>query len=140
MEWFVNNQAELPDAAQQLLQFADGQKVFLFYAEMGAGKTTFIKALCEALGSRDNFSSPTYPIVNEYACPGGKIYHFDLYRIRNLNELIELGFEEYIHSGHYCFIEWPDVGEKLLDCKTVSVEIEAAGTKRIIKARKNESG
>src|SRR4051812_29961144 len=87
---------DLPLVAKSLLDFASQQKIFLLDGQMGAGKTTLIKALARALNSVDAFSSPTYSIVNEYKYPGGKIYHFDLYRLRSVDELFDLGIEEYI--------------------------------------------
>ncbi len=103
----VNNEGELHQAAIQLLEFAEKEKVFLFEGEMGAGKTTLIKTLCFVLGMKETASSPTYSIVNEYVFPGGKIYHFDFFRIKSQNEAFDIGFEEYLASGEYCFIEWP---------------------------------
>lgn len=110
----ISDLAKLPGAAGQLLKFAGDVRVFLFEAEMGAGKTTFIKQLCSQLGSKDSFSSPTYSIVNEYTYPQGKIYHFDLYRLNTSEELLDIGFEEYIDSGNYCFIEWPEKSKVFL--------------------------
>jgi tRNA threonylcarbamoyladenosine biosynthesis protein TsaE len=92
-----------------LLKFAGNEKIFLFSGEMGAGKTTLIKSLCLELGMVDNVSSPTYSIVNEYVFPKGKIYHFDFFRIKNEVEAFDIGFEEYLMSGEYCFIEWPEM-------------------------------
>ncbi len=100
---------QLPNAAKQLIEFS-GQKdkILLFYGEMGAGKTTFIKAFCAALGVEDTVSSPTFSIVNEYHYPAGIIYHFDFYRLKNQTEALDLGLEEYLDSGEYCLIEWPE--------------------------------
>jgi tRNA threonylcarbamoyladenosine biosynthesis protein TsaE len=122
LELDISDPQQLPEAAKKLLEFAGDIKVFAFEAEMGAGKTTFIKSLCTELGSKDNFSSPTYSIVNEYTSPKGKLFHFDLYRLKEPEELLDLGFEEYVDSGHYCFIEWPDLAqsfmpEKYLKCR-----------------------
>ncbi len=104
------------DAAKQLIEFAKDDRVFLFEAPMGSGKTTFIKSLCEVLGVTDSMSSPTYSIVNEYHTAGKlKIFHFDLYRLRSSEELFELGFDEYLSSGHYVFIEWPELALPFLD-------------------------
>src|SRR5688572_27767827 len=105
---------ELPGVAENLLRYAENRKVFLFYAQMGVGKTTIIKEICKTLGSTDNFSSPTFSIVNEYSSPAGKLYHFDLYRLKSPEELYDLGIEEYLDSGAYCFIEWPELIEKVL--------------------------
>lgn len=102
-------------AAQQLIEFAGKELVFLFDAPMGAGKTTFIKELCRQLHVSDTMSSPTYSIVNEYHTDSKlKIFHFDLYRVKTAEELYELGFEEYVLSGNYVFIEWPELSLQFL--------------------------
>lgn len=104
------------EAAKQLIKFAQNEKVFLFDAPMGAGKTTFIKALCEFLEVSDTMSSPTYSIVNEYTTKSNnKVFHFDLYRIKSEVELFELGFEEYVSTNNYVFIEWPELALPYLD-------------------------
>jgi tRNA threonylcarbamoyladenosine biosynthesis protein TsaE len=104
------------EAAQQLITFAKNERVFLFDAPMGAGKTTFIKSLCHALYVTDTMSSPTYSIVNEYDTNSKlKLYHFDLYRLKSSEELFELGFEDYVLSGNYLFIEWPELALPFLD-------------------------
>jgi len=104
------------EAAKQLIEFAKQQRVFLFDAPMGAGKTTFIKSLSQHLGVTDSVSSPTYSIVNEYHTKSNrKIFHFDLYRLKSPEELFELGFDEYISSGNYLFIEWPELALPFLD-------------------------
>lgn len=110
----ISDVSTLPSACKKLIEFAGDIKVFAFNGEMGSGKTTFIKELSKILGSKDDLSSPTYSIVNEYNSLEGKIYHFDLYRLKNTEELLDLGFEEYLDSGNYCFIEWPLIGEILL--------------------------
>jgi tRNA threonylcarbamoyladenosine biosynthesis protein TsaE len=103
----VKNEGELKAAASELLKFAENVKTFLFEGDMGAGKTTLIKSLCSELGMKEMASSPTYSIVNEYEYTKGKIYHFDFFRIRTQNEAFDIGFEEYLASGEFCFIEWP---------------------------------
>jgi len=122
---------QLPDVAKRILQFANqviqgANCVFAFYGEMGAGKTTLIKEMCRQLGSSDNFSSPTYSIVNEYQIGENesKIYHIDLYRLKNIDEALAIGIEEYINGESYCFIEWPQLIEQLLPVNTVKVEIK----------------
>ena len=101
-------------------------RVFLFYGSMGAGKTTFIKALCKALGVEDEVNSPTFAIVNEYRSESTAelIYHFDFYRIKKVEEVYDLGYEDYFYSGALCFIEWPELIEELLpeDTKKISIE------------------
>lgn len=95
------------NAAQQLLNFAGKQTVFLFDAPMGNGKTTFIKSLCKCLGVTNAMSSPTYSIVNEYQTPTHKVFHFDLYRLNKAEELYDIGFEDYLNDVNPIFIEWP---------------------------------
>jgi tRNA threonylcarbamoyladenosine biosynthesis protein TsaE len=128
----ITNQGDLPDACSKLLDFAGDSRVFAFTAPMGAGKTTIIKQLCRSLGSEDHFSSPTYSIVNEYHSPAGIIYHFDLYRIRTIDELFDLGFEEYISSNRYCFIEWPQLAVELLPKSYLDVTIVMEDGKRLL--------
>lgn len=109
MEILVENEDKLKEAAQSIIKLAENEKIFLFQGEMGAGKTTLIKSLCSELGMLENVSSPTYSLVNEHVYPHGKIYHFDFFRIKNESEAYDLGFEEYLSSGDYCFIEWPEM-------------------------------
>lgn len=104
------------EAAEKLIEFANNERVFLFDAPMGAGKTTFIKSLCNYLGVKDSMSSPTYSIVNEYHTNSNlKVFHFDLYRLKSIQELFELGFEDYFNSNCYVFIEWPELALPFLD-------------------------
>jgi tRNA threonylcarbamoyladenosine biosynthesis protein TsaE len=126
----------LPYIARELLAYAGDTKTFLFYAPMGAGKTTLIKELCRSLGSSDNFSSPTFSIVNEYIYPKGKIYHFDLYRLNNLDELLDLGFEDYLDSGQYIFIEWPELAADLCHENFVHISVKTEGNIRYLHAVK----
>ncbi|MFM6976928.1 MAG: tRNA (adenosine(37)-N6)-threonylcarbamoyltransferase complex ATPase subunit type 1 TsaE [Sphingobacteriaceae bacterium] len=119
--------AELPAAAQKILEYAGKHKIFLFHGEMGAGKTTFIKAFCAALGVNNGVSSPTFALVNEYEYPEGLIYHFDCYRLKSASEALDIGFEEYLASGQYCFIEWPEKVEPLWPHQYLSVTIQAHG-------------
>jgi tRNA threonylcarbamoyladenosine biosynthesis protein TsaE len=121
-------------AAAALLDFGGEAHIFLFEAPMGAGKTTLIKAMCKHLGSSDHFSSPTYSIVNEYAFPGGKIYHFDLYRLKQVEELLDLGIEELLDSGAYCFIEWPELAASLISAEHIRVSISSDQTRRLLDA------
>lgn len=117
------NLAELPEVAARVLAAAGGRRVFLFYGEMSAGKTTLIKALCIRLGVVDATSSPTFAIVNEYTSPEGPIYHFDFYRIKSEQEAFDLGYEDYFYSGRYCLVEWPEKIAGLLPADAVSVKI-----------------
>ena len=115
---------KIADAAQEFVAQMGHRRVFAFYGGMGAGKTTFIKALCQQMGVKDAVTSPTFAIVNEYGSDIGPIYHFDFYRIKNLAEVMDLGFDDYAYSGHLCLMEWPELIEDLLPDNTVSVHIE----------------
>lgn len=116
---------DIASAAQKFVDEMGEKRVFAFYGKMGAGKTTFIKAVCEAMGVTDVVTSPTFAIVNEYADAAGRpVYHFDFYRIKNLREAYDMGCEEYFYSGNPCFIEWPELIDGLLPEDTVSVTIE----------------
>ena len=120
----VFSKEQLSEVASQLLAHFGESKIFTFTGNLGAGKTTFITALCHQLGSKDDISSPTFSIVNEYHGDKGKIYHFDLYRLKNIEEAIDIGFEEYIYSNNYCFIEWPEkVTEILPNTMVVNCEL-----------------
>ena len=113
----------IADAAREFVSHIGEHRVFAFYGNMGAGKTTFIKAVCEELGVSDDVSSPTFAIVNEYASKMGPIFHFDFYRIKNISEVIDLGFEDYAYSGNLCLMEWPELIEELLPEDTTNVHI-----------------
>jgi len=120
----IKNINELDAAAQSIISFAPKNRIFLFNGQMGAGKTTFIKSLCKALGSDDNITSPTFSIVNEYKAAPDNIYHFDFYRLKTQTEALDLGFEEYLYSGNYCLIEWPEKIPDLLPSHYISIQIE----------------
>lgn len=127
----------LEKAARKLIgQFPD-HRVFAFYGKMGAGKTTFIQAVCRVLGTPDNVTSPTFALINEYKTEmNDSIFHFDFYRIKSLEEAFDLGYEDYFYSGNYCLIEWPEKVEPLLPEKYVEVKIEVdANNKRLITAK-----
>ena len=115
----------IDDAARQFVEAIGDRTVFAFFGGMGAGKTTFIKAVCQQMGvTEDMVSSPTFAIVNEYEGSRGSIYHFDFYRIRQISEAVNMGFDDYLYSGNLCFIEWPELVEPLLPEDTVRVIIE----------------
>lgn len=126
---------DIRQAAKQFVENMGENTIFAFYGKMGAGKTTFIKAVCEELGVDDTVTSPTFAIVNEYEAANGRpIYHFDFYRIKKVSEAYDMGCEEYFYSGHPCFIEWPELIEEVLPEETVNVTIEALpdGERRLV--------
>lgn len=127
MQIYINNANELPEVAKKLLAYANGQKFFIFEGDMAAGKTTFIKSLCEVIGVEDVVSSPTFSIVNEYEGKDGSVYHFDFYRLKNLQEAYDIGYEEYFYSDNYCLVEWPSKVEELLPEEYVKVQITVIG-------------
>ena len=114
------------DQIHEFIAAMGDNTVFAFYGKMGAGKTTFIKALCRELGVEDVVTSPTFAVINEYRSDiaGELIYHFDFYRIKKLEEVYDMGYEDYFYSGALCFIEWPELIEELLPGNTVCVTIE----------------
>jgi len=138
MELCISSVNELGKAAENILNYAGEERVFLFFGEMGAGKTTLIKQLCQALGVTDTASSPTFSIVNEYNSTNGVVFHFDFYRLKHETEALDLGYEDYFYSGNYCFIEWPEKIPNLLPNKSVTVKISVNDNEeRIISANKN---
>lgn len=124
MEIKIQNLDNIREAAREFIDNIGENTVFAFYGKMGAGKTTFIKAICEELGVEDVITSPTFAIVNEYESPKQTIYHFDFYRIKKLEEVYDMGYEEYFYSGALCFIEWPELIEEVLPEDAVKVTIE----------------
>lgn len=110
-----SNIEQLPDVARQMLDTYPDERFYAFFGSMGVGKTTLIKELCRQLGVEDNVCSPTFAIVNQYALPDGEpVYHFDFYRLKNIDEAYDIGYEEYFYSGNYCFTEWTEKIEPLL--------------------------
>ena len=131
----INDLNEIHEAARQFINEALAEhNVIAFYGKMGAGKTTFIKALCEELGVEDVITSPTFAIVNEYEAPERIIYHFDFYRIKRLEEVYDMGYEDYFYAPDaLCFIEWPELIEELLPDTALRVSIsEEPDGRRII--------
>jgi tRNA threonylcarbamoyladenosine biosynthesis protein TsaE len=126
MEIRINSLADINEAAKQFIANMGNGNVFAFYGKMGAGKTTFIKAICEEMGVEDVITSPTFAIVNEYTSQktGDTIYHFDFYRIKKLEEVYDMGYEDYFYGGSICFLEWPELIEDLLPEDAVKVSIE----------------
>lgn len=125
MQFIVDQVADLAAAAERMIAQYPQERIFLFYGHMGAGKTTFINALCAALEVQDSTSSPTFSIVNEYASAHGPLFHFDFYRLNDESEALDLGYEEYFYSGNYCFVEWPEKIENLLPSHYLKITIEA---------------
>ena len=128
------------EAAREFIQQMGDAHVFAFYGKMGAGKTTFVKAICEDLGVQDVITSPTFAIINEYEASstgqyeGIPIYHFDFYRIKKLEEVYDMGYEDYFYADALCFIEWPELIEDILpeDAVKVSIEEQPDGTRLVM--------
>ena len=143
MEIRIQSIDTIHEAAREFIQHIGEARVFAFYGKMGAGKTTFVKAVCEELGSTDVITSPTFAIVNEYGIScnnksplnredlGESIYHFDFYRIKKLEEVYDMGYEEYFYSGALCLIEWPELIEDILpdDAVRVTIEVQPDGSR-----------
>ena len=126
MEIKIQSLEHIHEAAREFIAAMGDNTVFALYGKMGAGKTTFIKALCQELGVEDVVTSPTFAVINEYRSDiaGELIYHFDFYRIKKLEEVYDMGYEDYFYSGALCFIEWPELVEELLPGNTIKVTIE----------------
>lgn len=123
---------EIDNLANKLIPYTHEYKIWAFYGTMGAGKTTFIKALCKKLDVIDKPNSPTFSLVNEYhTASGEKIFHFDFYRINSIQEAFDMGYEEYFYSGYLCLIEWPEKIEQILPEKYLKIAIEVHDKERI---------
>ena len=134
MEITIKSLDTIHEAAKEFVKEMGEGKVFAFYGKMGAGKTTFIKALCEVLGVEDVITSPTFAIINEYTDGNGDpIYHFDFYRIKKLEEVYDMGYEDYFYSGNLCLLEWPELIEEILPENVIKVTIEEQpdGTRKL---------
>ncbi|MBK9149160.1 MAG: tRNA (adenosine(37)-N6)-threonylcarbamoyltransferase complex ATPase subunit type 1 TsaE [Flavobacteriales bacterium] len=134
----IRTPSQVPDTARLILDGYPEHRVFALNGDLGAGKTTLIKGFCDALGVHDQASSPTFSIVNEYRSEhGGPVYHFDLYRLKDAEELQGIGFTEYIDSGAYCFIEWPELAADLLpvDALQLLMEVKPNGCRTITVTR-----
>ena len=134
IEITINGIEDYPRAAKEFVKHMDKGLLFAFYGKMGSGKTTLIKSICEELGVEDAVNSPTFAIVNEYGARNGEtIYHFDFYRIKSLEEVYNMGYEEYLYGDAYCFMEWPELVEELLpeDCIRVDINEESDGRRKV---------
>ncbi|MFN0214773.1 MAG: tRNA (adenosine(37)-N6)-threonylcarbamoyltransferase complex ATPase subunit type 1 TsaE [Saprospiraceae bacterium] len=144
MEWIVKSPDELPALVEPLLKALGARRKIALYGEMGAGKTTLVKAICQYLGVRENTASPTFSLVNQYSytAPDGSIsffHHLDLYRLRSVQEAFDIGLEDILYDPWYCVIEWPQWAELLLPEDAVSLEIEILGEReRRIHVGRNE--
>ena len=132
--FYANKVQELDEIAKAIVEVFENEKKIVFFGEMGVGKTTLIKSICKVLNVQDVVTSPTFSVVNEYQNKdGNSLYHFDFYRIKNQEELFDLGLEEYIYSDNYCFIEWPEKAEGLLSDNFIQVQMTKNKECRIIK-------
>ena len=139
MEIEIKDLEHIREAARQFINMIADHTVFAFYGKMGAGKTTFIKAICEELGVKDVITSPTFAIVNEYSIDHSplnidhSLYHFDFYRIKKLEEVYDMGYEDYFYSDALCFIEWPELIDEVLpdDAVKVTIKENADGTRTV---------
>ena len=134
MEIIIPSLSSINEAAQQFFAQMGDHKVIAFYGKMGAGKTTFIKALCQILGVEDVITSPTFSLVNEYTdSEGNSIFHFDFYRIKKLDEVYDMGYEDYFYGGSLCLLEWPELIEDILPEEALKVTIteEADGSRKL---------
>lgn len=133
MEILVNSLEELNDAAQKILSAFPSDRIFLLHGDMGAGKTTLVNALCSVLGVQDATSSPTFSIVNQYLSRSGTIYHFDFYRLKNEEEALDLGYEEYFYADAFSFVEWPEKISSLLpaDARHITIQTLSPTSRKI---------
>lgn len=129
MEFTISNLEDWKDVIKEILPKLH-HSTLLLKGNLGVGKTTFTQFLLQALGSTDEVSSPTYTIVNEYDTPKGKVYHFDLYRLKNKDEVFDIGIEDYLDHAFLCIIEWPEVFEEELDDQAHLMSIEKSGEQR----------
>lgn len=133
-QFIAHNLDELESIAPKILATIGRSRVVAMDAPMGAGKTTLVKALCKALGSISVVNSPTFAIINDYELPtGASVFHFDLYRLKNIDEAYNMGFDEYFYSGNYCFVEWPDIAADLFppDTRKLTISVADDGSRTI---------
>jgi len=125
---------DIDTAAEQLISFLDGHNKVAFSGEMGAGKTTLIQSICRVLGVKESVNSPTFALINEYfTCEGESIFHFDLYRIEDITEMFDFGYEDYFYSDDYCFIEWPEKALELIpdDFIFIRIDVQDNGSRTV---------
>jgi len=134
MEITVHSEKEMAQVAAQILEIAGERRKFAFYGEIGAGKTTLIQSLCRILEVDDYVTSPTFALANVYESPGGVVYHLDLYRLKNTDEALDIGIEDYLYDDAYCFIEWPELVEYLLpeDVLRIKITFLAESSRKIL--------
>ena len=139
MTYTINSISDLPEVAKKVIPLLEQFPIVAFYGAMGAGKTTFIKALCDELKVSDTVNSPSFAIINEYLSGSGQsIFHFDFYRLKNITELFDLGYEEYFDGGNICLIEWPEIVEDYLPNERLNIIITELGEgKRTISINQN---
>lgn len=126
----VSSVKELEKASDIFIKEIGENRIFSFYGSMGAGKTTFIKSICEKMGIKDVINSPSFSIINEYTLPNGNpVYHFDFYRLNKIEEACQLGYEEYFYSGNLCFIEWPEKIQEIIPEESINVTIDVLKNK-----------
>lgn len=137
---FSESLSDLPAVADAIAKYAGDEKIWLFEGNLGAGKTTLIKNICSTLHCRDAVSSPTFSLINVYSSEKyGEIYHFDLYRMKSEDEVLDIGADEYLDSGNFCFIEWPEKLGNLFPDKFLKISVEIVkGNRRIINLTKYE--
>jgi len=122
---------DLPEIAKKIIELYPDERIFALNDDLGAGKTTLIKEFCKVLGVAEEVTSPSFAIINEYDAGGIElVYHFDFYRIKKVEEVLDIGYEEYIYSGYYCFLEWADKIEALLPDRYVFIRLEKIGKKQ----------
>ncbi len=133
MELTIPSLDEIQEAARQFVDAIGERHIVAFYGKMGVGKTTFIKAVCQELGVEDIVTSPTFAILNEYSSPSCTVYHFDLYRLRRIEEFFDIGGEDYFASGNLCVVEWPEIVEAVLptDAVRVTMDEREDGSRRL---------
>jgi len=134
LEWTIKSEEELPKVINEMLAVAGNRKKWMFSGDLGAGKTTMIKKIGQILGCQDGMSSPTFSLVNEYETQDGVVYHLDLYRLKDLEEALNIGIEEYLDQDTYCFIEWPELIRPIwpLDAVEINIQIIDDSIRKII--------